>query len=94
MNTSGLTLLEKSNALAAIIGCHPGTIYRAIKPREDMTKPAECGAPLAAAIHHASNGEFAAWEIRPDIWVVGQVPPRPNHVSSSIDRRASERRAS
>ena len=84
MRGTGTTLQQKSEALAAIIGCHPGTVSRAIKPRKDMTKPADCGGPLAAAIHHASDGAFPGWEIRPDLWQPGQVPPRPHWLPPSL----------
>ena len=79
-----MTLMEKSELLAGVIGCHPGSVYRAIRRRENKSEPADCGPLLAAAIHHASNGEFPAWEMRPDLWQPGQIPPRPQSPSSPL----------
>ena len=62
--------------LAEAVGCSRGTAHRALYYcYADGTH--FCGAELAVTMHHVTRGKVAAWDLRPDLWAKGMVPPKP-----------------
>jgi hypothetical protein len=65
------------NDLAARCGIHLASMYRALNDF-DANGIHTCSTDLAIAIHRESCGMgflIPCWELRPDIWALGQVPP-------------------
>jgi DNA-binding transcriptional regulator YdaS (Cro superfamily) len=55
-------------ALGEAIGCSQNGVFEAHR-RGSVT------AEMARDIHVATGGEVPQWELRPDLWRAGQLPP-------------------
>lgn len=62
-----------AESIASLCGVNPATIYRALDGKGS--------GPVAIQIHHVTHGAIPAWEMRPDLWAEGQIPPPPVHFS-------------
>ena len=66
-------------SLGEATGTSQNAIFQALRRRQ-------VSAEMACAIHHATDGHVPAWELRPDLWHVGQLPP--NGRKKTARRRA------
>ncbi len=81
MRTIPIPPNHSAKSIAQACGVGATTIYQALAAFDPKTGVHLCSGPLAAAIHHTTGGAVTCWELRPDLWANGQVPPAP-HVSS------------
>lgn len=54
--------------LIRLTGLTKPTIWRAINQ-------IQCSHETAITIHRATGGEIPCWDLRPDLWSPGQLPP-------------------
>ena len=55
-------------SLGEAIGATQNAVFQALRR-------GHVSSGMARAIHHATGGQVPAWELRPDLWHKGQLPP-------------------
>lgn len=65
-------------SLAQRCRVHVGSMYRALNDVNEAGVH-NCSPELAIAIHRATEGAIPCWDLRPDLWAVGQLPPGLTH---------------
>ena len=66
-----------ASSIARTCGVHSASVHRALADYDEATGVHVCSGALAIAIHYATKGAIKCWDLRPDYWKRGQIPPKP-----------------